>query len=204
MKIYFNGCSWTRGVELENQEEERFSRLICNELGAEETNLGKGGGSNDRIIRMMMCNDNFEEYDLAVIQMTLPARTEYWNDDDGKWMRINPKANFSGWLFRNRGNIDNLASKFKDHSWFWKYYYTVVSNKHYFDVKEKIQYETIRSYCISKGVPLIICSINQYTKLKFDFILTTDRYTRSKMGHPNKLGHKSIAKSIVDKWRKRK
>ena len=90
MKIYFNGCSWTRGVELENQEEERFSRLICNELGAEETNLGKGGGSNDRIIRMMMCNDNFEEYDLAVIQMTMPARTEYWNDDDGKWMRINP------------------------------------------------------------------------------------------------------------------
>ena len=51
MKIYFDGCSWTKGEELENQEEERFSKLICDELGAEETNLAINGGSNDRIIR---------------------------------------------------------------------------------------------------------------------------------------------------------
>ena len=29
MKIYFDGCSWTYGTELENKEQERFSRLIC-------------------------------------------------------------------------------------------------------------------------------------------------------------------------------
>ena len=205
MKIYFDGCSWTQGAELENPEEERFSRLICNELGAEETNLGIGGGSNDRIIRNLLVENNIEEYDLAVIQMTLPARTEYW---DNKWIKINPKANFSSWLYQNnllRGklagtgiNIDNLASKFSDHGEFWKYFYTKVSNKHYFDVKEKVQFETIKGFCISKGVPLIICTINKWTKLKFDLLFVTDEYTRSKKAHPNKLGHQLIAESIIN------
>ena len=34
MKIYFDGCSWTEGAELENEKEERFSKVLCNELGA--------------------------------------------------------------------------------------------------------------------------------------------------------------------------
>ena len=41
MKILFNGCSWTEGAELENPEEERYSRLVCNELGADEKNIAK-------------------------------------------------------------------------------------------------------------------------------------------------------------------
>ena len=90
MKILFNGCSWAEGAELENPEEERYSRLVCNELGADEHNIAKGGGSNDRIIRTLTLNDKLSEYDLIVIQMTLPARTEYWDED---WKRINPKFN---------------------------------------------------------------------------------------------------------------
>ena len=76
MKIYFDGCSWTQGTELENQEEERYSKLICNHLGAEENNLGYGGGSNDRIVRNLLVENNIEKYDAAFIQMTFPARTE--------------------------------------------------------------------------------------------------------------------------------
>ena len=73
MKIYFDGCSWTKGAELENPEEERYSKLICNHLGAEETNLSMSGGSNDRIVRQLLVEINIEEYDLAIIQMTFPA-----------------------------------------------------------------------------------------------------------------------------------
>ena len=45
--ILFDGCSWTKGEELEHPQEERYSKLICDELGAEETNLAANGGSND-------------------------------------------------------------------------------------------------------------------------------------------------------------
>ena len=63
MKIYFDGCSWTRGAELQNPEEERYSKLLCNELGAEETNLAVSGGSNDRIVRNLLVENNIEDYE---------------------------------------------------------------------------------------------------------------------------------------------
>ena len=87
MKIYFDGCSWTKGLELNNPEEERYSKLVCDEVGAEETNFAMHGGSNDRIIRNLIVENNIEEYDYAVIQMTFPARTEYLDD---KWRYVNP------------------------------------------------------------------------------------------------------------------
>jgi len=223
MKIYFDGCSWTRGVELENEEEERFSRLICNELGAEETNLGKGGGSNDRIIRNLIVENNIEEYDYAVIQMTYPARTEYL---DHKWRHVNPCGhppilkehlagdisqetmciiqefvdrsdfNFTKWLSEKKGGQNQ---KFRHHSDFWTYYYTKICNSNYFHTKEKIQYETIKSYCKSKGVPLILCSINEWSKLNFDYPIRVKKKYRAEHGHPNKEGHRLIAKVILDK-----
>ena len=196
MKIYFDGCSWTKGEELENQEEERYSKLICDELGAEETNLAIKGGSNDRIVRNLLVENQIEQYDLAIIQMTLPVRTEYYTD---KWIRVNPKQNYSEWLHGEGGDIRRLGEKFGYHSDFWKYWYMNITNKKFFDVKEKIHYETIKSYCKTKGVPLIICSINTWSKLKFDFVLTVDNNTKCKMGHPNKLGHQLIAEAMLDK-----
>ena len=191
MKIYFDGCSWTKGEELENQEEERFSKLICNELGAEETNLAIKGGSNDRIIRNLLVENNIEEYDLAVIQMTFPARTEYYTD---KWIRVNPKQNYNEWLHGEGGDIRRLGEKFGDHSDFWKYYYTDVTNKKYFDVKEKIQYETIKNCC---KIPLVLCTINNWSRLgmKIDFpALRKHHY-----GHPTKEGHRLISRKILER-----
>ena len=118
MKIYFDGCSWTRGAELQNPEEERYSKLLCNELGAEETNIAKGGGSNNRIVRNLLVENNIEDYDLAVIQMTYPVRTEYFDKD---WVRVNPKHNYNKWLHGLNGNISRLSDKFIDHNSFWKY-----------------------------------------------------------------------------------
>ena len=58
MKVYFDGCSWTNGAELDHPEQERFSKLICDEFGAEETNLSIKGGSNDRIVRNLLVEHN--------------------------------------------------------------------------------------------------------------------------------------------------
>ena len=207
MKIYFDGCSWTQGAELENPEEERFSRLICNELGAEETNLGVGGGSNDRIIRNLLVENNIEEYDLAVIQMTLPARTEYLKEMGMKtrWIKVNPKANYTEWLYTdsNQENMPELGDNKFDyhtqedgHTSFWRHYYKNITNLKYFSIKENIQLQTIRNHCEVKGVPLILCSINKWSRLNFDYIMKVNLETRAKKGHPNRLGHQKIAKNL--------
>ena len=208
MKIYFDGCSWTKGEELENQEEERFSKLICNKLGAEETNLAIKGGSNDRIIRNLLVENNIEEYDLAVIQMTFPARTEYYDErgldkHTNKWVRVNPKQNYSDWLNGVNADIRSLREKFRDHNDFWKYYYTDVTNKKYFDVKEKIHYETIKNCC---KIPLVLCSINKWSNLPMlnlsnyscSFIKNNGRFSYYKR-HPTKDGHRLISEKILEK-----
>jgi len=211
MKIYFDGCSWTRGAELENPEEERFSKLLCNEFDAEEVNLAINGGSNDRIVRNLLVENNIEDYDLAVIQMTFPVRTEFFKDTpstkfpNGKWfkqpkqakdawVKVSPKNNYNKWLHGEDGDIARLGEKFKDHSDFWKYYYMHVTSVKYFETKEKIHYHTIRNSC---KIPLVLLTINRWTKLPFDLQLDDGtRQMKHKNGHPNKELHKHYAKQI--------
>ena len=208
MKIYFDGCSWTKGEELVHPEQERFSKLLCNELGAEETNLAVCGGSNDRIVRNLLVENNIEDYDLAVIQMTFPVRTEYYDNEwvkvsrnrpwpqskDGKWVKVNPKNNYTKWLHGEDGNIERLGEKFKGHSDFWKYWFMHVTNEKYFETKEKIHYHTIRNSC---KIPLVLLTINRWTKLPFDLQLDDGtRNMKHKRGHPNKELHKHFAKEI--------
>ena len=227
MKIYFDGCSWTKGAELENEIVEgfskvddrkmlqnrlRFSKLLCNELGAEEYNFAVSGGSNDRIVRNLLVEHNIEDYDLAVIQMTFPVRTEFFNPKsstkhpNGKWVKhpkeakdawvkVSPKNNYNKWLHGEDGNIERLGEKFKDHADFWKYYYMHVTCKEYFEVKEKIHYHTIRNSC---KIPLILCTINRWTELPFDLQLNDGtRNMRHERGHPNKHLHKKFAEIIL-------
>ena len=193
MKIYFDGCSWTYGAELENPEEERFSKVLCNELGAEEYNIAIGGGSNDRIVRNLLVEEhNIEDYDLAVIQMTYPVRTEFFYDNE--WIRVNPKNNYNKWLHGEDGNIERIGEKFKHHADFWKYYYMHVTNEKYFETQEKIHYHTIRNSC---KIPLVLVTINRWTKLPFDLQLNDGtRNMKHKMGHPTKELHKHFAKEI--------
>ena len=192
MKIYFDGCSWTKGEELVHPEQERFSKLICDELGAEEINLSIKGGSNDRIVRNLLVENNIEDYDLAVIQMTFPVRTEFFNKH---WVRVNPKNNFVKWLHGENGDIRRLGEKFKYHADFWKYWYTDVTNQKYFETKEKIHYHTIRNSC---KIPLVLCTINRWTELPFDLQLNDGtRNMRHERGHPNKHLHKKFAEIIL-------
>ena len=228
MKIYFDGCSFTYGSELENHEKERYSRLICNELGAEEKNYAMGGGSNDRIIRNLMTENDIEKYDLAIIQMTFPARTEYLKLQQlvkDEWIKVSPKWNYSEWLYKrseeeyslqdDKGLMHGASSmpilgdqKFEywtradGHAKFWRHYYTSVANRQYFDVKENIQFQTIRNHCKAHNVPLILLTINNWSKLDFDYRIKVKSEARAERGHPNKLGHKRIASDILKIWKR--
>ena len=75
--IYFNGCSFTNGYELNNKFTDRFSSLVCQHFNTPEDNDAKVGGSNDRIWRSTMNHCLTNEYDLVVIMWTGINRIEY-------------------------------------------------------------------------------------------------------------------------------
>ena len=69
------------GQEEENSPLQKKSikiEISCRPLWCRRKDL-LSGGSNDRIVRNMLVNKKLEEYDLAVIEMTFPARTEYYS-----------------------------------------------------------------------------------------------------------------------------
>ena len=218
MKIYFDGCSWTRGAELENRKEERFSRLVADHFGAEEKNISLSGGSNDRIVRNLLVNKNIEEYDLAVIEMTFPARTEYYSGTPFQkgmmgstgWISVNPKYNFSHMLSKikkkqleddivyMRGVWKNLCTKFTQYEKFWGDYYRTITTHEFFQTKEKINKLTIENHCQIKGVPLVICTINPWTKENFELQMNNKINNPSGKGHPDAEGHRIIANKIID------
>ena len=90
MKIYFDGDSWTRGNEIDEEQRlsKRFSALVSKELGAEEYNISRGGASNNRIVRQMLFDNDISEYDVAIIQMVYPERSEFYSDKVKDWKTI--------------------------------------------------------------------------------------------------------------------
>ena len=81
MKIYFDGDSWTKGNDLDEDIKytSRFSALVSKELGAEEYNISKSGRSNHRIVRHLLIENDISQYDLAIIQMSFPNRMEFFD-----------------------------------------------------------------------------------------------------------------------------
>ena len=85
MKIYFDGCSYTRGDELSDPEKTRFSKIIANKLNSIDYNFAISGGSNRRIARNLLEKD-LSQYDIFIIQFTKILRTEYYNGV--RWIKV--------------------------------------------------------------------------------------------------------------------
>ena len=223
MKIYFDGCSWTKAGNLENKYEERFSRLVSQEFGAEDYNFALSGGSNDRIVRNLLVENNIEDYDLVVIQMTFPARTEYYGGIPNQrnvfmsgWLRVNPSWNYDYMIWKMKNNTleeDVLnrrgigknrvwddpknSDDFDHHRKLWSDYYRTVTTTEFFENKEKIHFQTIKNYCEVKKVPLVICTINPLTKENFELQLNNKQINSTGKSHPNAEGHRIIANNII-------
>ena len=78
MKIYFDGCSHTWGADLEDNENSRYSKLVCDHFKAEEYNIAKRNGGCRRVARNLI-EHNLSQYDLFVIEMPSLYRNEYYN-----------------------------------------------------------------------------------------------------------------------------
>lgn len=99
MFLYFNGCSYTMGMELDNGVRDRFSTLVSNYFKADHLNDAKGGSNNDEIVMRSLefLEDNVCDY--AIIMLTHAERMnfnknvnpqkhpsfyeEYYNDEVG-------------------------------------------------------------------------------------------------------------------------
>lgn len=114
MRILFSGDSFTWGYELENNTEERFSRLVSQHFDAEEINVSKCGNSNDAILREIVG----VPADIVITQWSDPGRYETYLKHE-VFRSVQPVDATDGpWATNNR-TVRNLA----------RFYYAHVQNK---------------------------------------------------------------------------
>jgi len=192
VKIYFDGCSFCWGAELK-EEEERYSKLVCNALGAHESNMSRAGASNFRIARQCLVRYNMKDYDLAVIQLTYNSRNEFWDTERNRFTQ------FSVNLAESKGKLYNR-------------FYKDIYDPFYGDMYEYMFATAIRDHCKVMGIPLILLTVgvsenNKVSKTrsmdkKIDWdiditeLLQWDCY--APLGHPNQKGHQKIADRILE------
>ena len=113
MEILFVGCSITWGDELQDRLKDRYSRLVCDALGANETNIAECGGSNDWIARRTAEEVQKKEYDRVYVQLTVPNRLEYFTEKGAhKWHiqaaeRKTDMAHKMKWYYKFIRNFQN-------------------------------------------------------------------------------------------------
>ena len=189
MKIYFDGSSYMTGSELEDTSK-RYSTLVCKHFGAEEYNISSGGASNNRIVRQLVTENDIAEYDLAIIQMSMAMRWEYYSDEFEKWIQLRPTTKPS-------------TKEIK--KWLWYYYANVYSDK-FGNTYEHMFSQLVRDHCKVKGTPLILLT-NRHadphkyksspTDFKYDLDVSDLKYPRAKGGHPSEEGHLQITEDIL-------
>ena len=81
MDILFVGCSITWGDELKDRLNTRYSKLLCDALGANEYNVAECGTRNDWIARRTVEETRKRRYDRIYVQLTVPSRMEYFTED---------------------------------------------------------------------------------------------------------------------------
>jgi hypothetical protein len=191
MKFYFDGCSFTKGKGyLSNYETQRYSRKVSEHFQAEEYNFSRSGASNLRILRnISVVNYDFlDQCDLAVIQMSFRNRTEWYSDERGEWMIVNPSY------------VGNPKDRSSIREGFWYDYYMEVYSETQAYAYERMVYNSIKSICKSKSVPLVFISVpNPKIDIDYDFVIKG--YPTEKPnggGHINSLGHYLLAKDLIN------
>jgi len=205
MKIYFDGCSMTHGKGYlgEDYKNLRWSKLLCNKIDAEEHNFSLSGGCNQRILRNLSSTQ--ENYDLAVIQLTFPSRTEYYDGDKFKQINSHVIRNRDGSYHVHKKGMYGLSKQVrkKDNggsSLFWETYFNRIYDDKYGIAIEEMVYNSVKSICKARNIPLIMLSCFRTTKLLYDIMILPENYeTVSKTNsHPNINGHAAIADDIYN------
>ena len=211
MRLLTLGDSWTFGDELEDRSKECFSTLVGRRINAEVTNLGRNGVSNHGIARRFLESD-ISEYNLVLVQMTHPSRTE-WYDKRGtatRYKRNIQKKLYPNVRYRKEPKIQSewdcimvdrehymSTGNIMDGKEWWIRYYEELYHDKYGESDEMLFFHLIKNKLTNMSIPYIMMTINKRTKMPFDLQLNKSKYPRAKGNHPNKLGHIMIASDIM-------
>ena len=189
MKIYFDGCSYTEGDELNEPENTRYSKIVADKKNSIEYNFALSSGSNRRIVRNLIEKD-LSQYDIFIIQLTKTPRTEYY--DGFKWIKVKNRNQIQRSKSVATFKKDNfsIGSKGLPHHVieFWREYYTEIYHEKYGIIDKKICYHAIKNLLYGK----------RYLLLDIDQCRDMVGENRATGGHPNEKGHEIIAQYILD------
>ena len=121
-KLYFNGCSFTRGSGLDNPTDESWPALVAKYYNAEYKNDAVPGGSNDRIVKGVVTN--IKNYDKFYVSWTYYSRFVKYNPVDNFEVLFNVASVFDPKDFHS----DDLKHNYKKYQDLVDIYY-----KHWFN-----------------------------------------------------------------------
>ena len=193
--IYFNGCSFTNGYELEDKFNERFSALVTKHFNTEEDNDAKVGGSNDRIWRTTMNHCLSNKYDAVVIMWTGNNRMEYLQTgenisgnvfNDPTWSKFITKDYLSRPRWRSTNWVTDAISQTGANNIYkhpdqperhWLYtngFMKTVRNRQY-SLKYSISYMLSTKYFLeSLGIPYLFYTYSSGQYKPFLYLLDED------------------------------
>lgn len=208
MKIYFDGCSWCWGAELKDPYQSRFSKIICDKLGAEEYNISKSGAGNDRMVRQLLVDHkNISEFDLVIIQLTYPERHEYYSKKRKKFVsntnwkdvaRLSLEQLRTVTYSKQRKKLLLENAELDPIDKAWLDYYRYIYEEEYGDAYEDMNATAIRSYCKANNVPLILATVKRKKNSKLSYDVYCGDVPRATGGHPNEEGHAIHAQQILE------
>ena len=206
MDILFVGCSITWGDELKDRLNTRYSKLICDALGANETNIAECGMSNDWIARRTVEETRKKKYDRVYVQLTATPRMEFFNQDG--------PCKFTPQIVKQKEKSYYIEGR-----WYYKMIYNMyhgIENlyKNKFIIESAVDSELVFLFADSKQDRKLhegsywnsFCKIKQHEI--FRHILRgplskseVDRlYPLGKRGHPLESSHQKIADYLLS-WK---
>ena len=196
MRIFCNGCSYTWGSELKDHKKSRYSTLLGQMFDAEVVNIARSGSSLQRLLRSTYERCDPSKYDVAILQFTLPTRTEYYVDGMGEsrkdsFMRVLPQVTTTA--------VDFVRKKLKiadNHLEYQQSYYKTAYSVEMAQTFEFMVFQALQDYFARHNVPVVTMTLSNESVLPFDLKINTKDIPRAKHEHPNELGHRFIAKKL--------
>tara|TARA_B100000424_G_scaffold118398_1_gene89378 strand:+ start:635 stop:1261 length:627 start_codon:yes stop_codon:yes gene_type:complete len=202
MKIYFDGGSITWGADLIDNLNSRFSKLVCDNLKAEEYNIAKRNGGCRRVVRNLIDHD-LSKYDLFVIDMPPLTRTEYYGKKK-EWITVNYNA--MRFAEKNELEIRNYWIDFVKHIYSDKLgqqeqimHHTIVKGLLYNKPHITLGFDLRISNNVIAPVDIKYTMVNNLKQIMGRLLRVDNNIPRGNRGHPSEEGHKYIADDVI-KW----
>tara|TARA_Y100000768_G_C23926485_1_gene657820 strand:- start:53 stop:694 length:642 start_codon:yes stop_codon:yes gene_type:complete len=206
--MFFVGCSFTMGTELENPEKERFSSLVADRFQVDHLNRAEAGLSNDGILRKTIKYCEKGRVDFAVIQLTKYSRREILDirkplPEQSPYFRLNvsnPKKAVKEYFAKLSTSEDDIANFYKN-KFLLEFYLNAKKIPYYFlQLSDpSIKYTNYGHFFRSSWQKLTDTPVECiYNILEGDEFSGSPFYTSSERPHPNALGHRKIADHIIE------